>query len=56
MKATTTYRPGYLNRRPLPYPNAMTRRQILGKILDYCLISASCVGVVAMVMFMLVLL
>ena len=55
MKVTAIYQKGFANRSPLPYPNAMTRREIVGKVLDFCLIGASCTGVVAMVMFLLVL-
>ena len=39
----------------IPLPNAATRRQVLHKILDTALIAASCVGLVAITLFLTVL-
>lgn len=38
----------------IPYPNAATRRQLLHKFLDKCLVVASAVGIVAALMFLAV--
>ena len=50
MKTVTMNRLDYI-----PYPNAATRRQQLHKFLDKCLVAASAVGIVAMLMFLAVL-
>ena len=39
----------------IPYPNAATRRQQLHKFLDKCLVVASAIGIVTILMFMSVL-
>lgn len=41
--------------RPLPFPNAPTRRQVLGKIIDTLLVAASGAGLAAMLLLLLVL-
>ncbi len=41
------------DRCPVPFPNAATRRQILGKFLDTLLIAACGMGLAAMVVFLL---
>lgn len=55
MKATVCYQPHYLPRRPVSFPGGITRRQLFGKLLDLLLISASSIGISAMVVFLLVL-
>ena len=45
----------YLSQPAVPLPNAATRRQVLHKILDTALIAASCVGLVAITLFLTVL-
>ncbi len=52
MKAAT-YRNNFWNQPYVPYPNAATRRQVLDKMIDRLLIAASCIGIVAVVMFLL---
>lgn len=47
MKTTVMNRRDYI-----PYPNAATRRQLMHKFLDKCIIAASAVGIVAMLMFL----
>lgn len=49
--ATATYN----SRVQVPYPNAITKRQILHKVLDILLITASGMGIAAMLMFIAVL-
>jgi hypothetical protein len=45
-----------MNRRDyIPYPNAATRQQLLHKFIDKCLLAASAVGIVAMLMVLAVL-
>ena len=39
----------------IPYPNAATRRQQLHRFVEKCLVAASAVGIVAMLMFLAVL-
>lgn len=56
MKTTTIYEPRYLPRRPLNLPGGMTRRAIIGKVLDLLLVAASGMGIAAMLLFILVLL
>ena len=51
MKATATkltYRP--IDR--IPYPNAATRREVLRKIVDFALITASGMGIAAMLLLL----
>lgn len=55
MKATAYFRPNYVPRRPLPFPNAATRRQILGRLLDLLLIAVCGAGIAAAMMLLLVL-
>lgn len=55
MKVTAYYRPHYAPRRPLPFPNAATRRQIMGRLLDLLLIAVSGAGIAAAMMLLLVL-
>lgn len=43
-------------RRSIPYPGAATRQQQLHKFLDKCLLAASAMGIVVMLMFLAVLL
>lgn len=47
MKTVTMDRRNYI-----PYPNAATRRQQLHKFLDKCLVVASAVGIVTILMFL----
>ena len=49
MKATAIYE----DRKPLPYPNAATRRQLLGRFLDLLLAAASGMGIAASVLLLL---
>lgn len=51
---TATYRNNFWNQPYVPYPNAATRRQVLDKMIDRLLIAASCIGIVAVVMFLLI--
>ncbi len=55
MKATANYRPKYIPRQSLPFPNAATRRQVLEKLLDLGLIAVSGMGMAAAVLLLLVL-
>ena len=55
MKTATYCQPRYLPRRSLPFPGGMTRRAILGKVLDLLLVAASGMGIAAMLVFLLVL-
>lgn len=55
MKATTYYRPKYTPQPPLPFPNAATRRQVWGKLLDLGLITVCGMGMAAAVLLLLVL-
>ena len=50
MKTVTMDRRDYI-----PYPNAATRRQLMHRFLEKCLVAASAVGIVAMLMFLAVL-
>ena len=43
------------NIRPIPYPNAATRQEILQKLLDTALVAASGMGIAAMILLLLVL-
>lgn len=54
MKTTAAYQPRYLPRRPLNLPGGMTRRAVLGKVLDLLLVAASGMGIAAMLLFLLV--
>lgn len=52
MKTATAY---YPVSRPIPFPNAATRRQLLQRLLDKLLMVACCFGITAMIMLALVL-
>lgn len=52
---TAAYRQNQRVIRPLPFPNAPSRRQVLVKILDTLLIAASGAGIGAMLLLLLVL-
>ena len=43
------------NCRPLPYPNAATRREIIQKLLDSLLMAASGLGISAVLLLLMVL-
>lgn len=43
------------NYRPLPYPNAATRREVLQKLLDSLLMAASGIGIGAILLLLMVL-
>ncbi len=51
MKTAAYLKSSYWSEPVIDLPNAATRRQILHKLLDKLLISASCVGIVAMLYF-----
>lgn len=53
MKATSASRMSYLNAPNVRYPNAASRRQVLHKALDFLVITASGIGIGAMVLFIL---
>ena len=55
MKTATVRRTNYAQMPNLPYPNAATRREILGKFLDLLLVGAIGVGAAAIFLFMLAL-
>ena len=46
---------GHNMQNTIPYPNAMTQRQIFNRLLDAALVAASGIGLAACVMLMLVL-
>ena len=52
MKSAELYFPSHAIRSALPFPNAATRRDILRKIVDFLLIVASCIGIVAIMVFL----
>lgn len=56
MKTTAIYEPRYLPRRPISFPNGMTRRAFLGKVLDLLLVAASGMGIAATMLLLLVIL
>lgn len=51
MKTATAYCTDYVKKPNLPYPNAATRRQLLGKFLDLLLVGAIGMGAAAIVLF-----
>ena len=53
MKATTAQRSDYMKLSKIPYPNAATRRQLFHKFLDFLLMTASGIGIGAMLLFIL---
>ena len=55
MKAATVYRRMPAQARPLPYPNAATRKQILQKFVDLLLVGAIGMAFAAIVLFLPVL-
>lgn len=55
MKTTAYCRTKYTPGQPLPFPNAATRRQVLGKLLDLGLIAVCGMGMAAAIMLLLVL-
>ena len=52
---TAVYRQNQKALRPLPFPNAPSRRQVLNRILDVLLVAASGAGIGAMLLLFLVL-
>lgn len=52
---TAVYRQNQKALRPLPFPNAPSRRQILNKLLDILLVAASGAGIGAMLLLWLAL-
>lgn len=55
MKTTACIHRNYTARQPLPFPNAATRQQALGKLLDLALITVCGIGMTAAIMLLLVL-
>lgn len=55
MKTTATYKPMYSVQAKVPYPNAASRREIFGKVVDLLLMAASGAGAAAVVLFILAL-
>lgn len=55
MKAATIYNPAATNTEAVAYPNGMTRRQLLNKLVDFLLIAAIGVGAAAILLFLLAL-
>ncbi len=53
MKTAATYKQSYLVRPVVPFPNAISRRQFLHKLLDKALLAVSGVGIVVTVVFLL---
>ena len=49
---TIAYKTSALDR--IPYPNAISRRELLHKVLDTLLVTASGIGIGAIIMLMLV--
>ncbi len=54
MLTTNIRKTNYWSEPYIPLPNAATRRQVLHKILDTALIIASCAGIVAIMLFFVV--
>lgn len=54
MLSTHAKKVNFWNEPVLELPNAATRRQVLHKILDTTLLVASCVGVMAIMLFFVV--
>lgn len=52
---TAVYRQNHRAIRPLPFPNAATRRQVFAKIIDTLLVAASGAGIAAMLLLLLAL-
>ena len=53
MKTVFVQAERFLSQPVIPMPNAATRRQLLHKILDRLLVTASCAGIVAVLLFLL---
>lgn len=54
MLHTNTRKADYWSQPHIDLPNAATRRDVLHKIMDNCLICASCAGAVAIMLFFVV--
>ncbi|MBQ6852423.1 MAG: hypothetical protein IJO04_05285 [Oscillospiraceae bacterium] len=54
MKTTACIRQKYTPDQPLPFPNAATRHQLFGKLLDLALIAVCGMGMAAAVLLLLV--
>lgn len=52
---TAVYRQNQKALRPLPFPNAASRRQVFNRVLDVLLVAASGAGIGAMLLLFLVL-
>lgn len=55
MKTAAIYYHRYMNQPAVPYPNAASRRQVLHKVVDILLSAACCAGIIAIVIFLLML-
>lgn len=53
MKTALIQAERFLSQPVIALPNAATRRQLLQKILDRLLVTASCVGIVTILLFLL---
>lgn len=51
MKTAELYFTSRTRRPTLPFPNAASRRDLIRKAVDFMLIVASCVGIVAIMLF-----
>ena len=54
MTTTNTRKTNFWSQPHIHLPNAATRRQVLHKILDTALITASCAGIVAIMLFLVI--
>ncbi len=52
MKTAAIYHESFLNRPLFNCPNGATRRQVLQKLLDRMLITASCLGVCSILLYL----
>ena len=52
---TAAYTNNYKMRNPIPYPNAMTRKEMLHKVLDGLIVAASGMGLAASLLLLLTL-
>ena len=52
MKTAELYLSNRANRPALPFPNAASRRDIVRKVVDFLLIVASSIGIVAIMLFL----
>lgn len=55
MKTAATYKPTAARREAIPYPNGVTRRQMAHKLADFLLLTATGVGIAAILLFLLAL-